>query len=129
MVIEKTREDPGGQCLAGGRVPTEVERAVVSLALEQPASGQARVADELRKRALTISPAGVRCVWARHNLQTMHKRLNVLQAFQKGSVVMQANALVSVYPDSDGMRHSPLADEGAGTLPDQTTTPDRRLSD
>jgi hypothetical protein len=44
------------------RVALEVEEAVVALALEQPAWGQLRAANELAKRGLPISPAGVRCV-------------------------------------------------------------------
>jgi Winged helix-turn helix len=42
------------------RVAEEIESAIVVLAVEQPAFGQVRIANELRKRGLTVSPAGVR---------------------------------------------------------------------
>ncbi len=42
------------------RVAPEVEAAVVEMAVEQPAWGQARVANELRQRGIEVSPFGVR---------------------------------------------------------------------
>src|SRR5258708_34263862 len=40
------------------RIAGDVERAVVELALEQPACGQVRVANDVHRRALTTAPAG-----------------------------------------------------------------------
>ena len=57
------------------RTPPEVEAVILELTMEQPAFGQVRIANEVRKRGHSISPAGVRGVWQRHDLETMKKRL------------------------------------------------------
>lgn len=62
------------------RIEDHIERAILEVALEKPAFGQVRVANELAKRGLSISPAGVRCVWLRHDLQTFQRRLKALEA-------------------------------------------------
>ena len=62
------------------RVALEIEQAVVNMAVENPAFGQVRVANELTKRGQFVSPTGVRSVWIRHELHTFARRLKALEA-------------------------------------------------
>ncbi|MDW0662866.1 helix-turn-helix domain-containing protein, partial [Mannheimia haemolytica] len=50
------------------RVDEAIEQAVVKFALDNPAFGQVRVSNELRKQGIFISAGGVRSIWLRHNL-------------------------------------------------------------
>ncbi len=79
------------------RIDPELETKVVNLAFEQPAWGQLRVSNHLRKEGVFISPGGVRSVWLRHDLQTFKLRLKALEAkvAQEG-IVLTENQLAAL---------------------------------
>jgi transposase InsO family protein len=85
---EKSRRKP---CMKN-RVAPEVEDAVLNMACEYPAYGQARASNELRKNGILVSGGGVRSIWLRHGLETFKKRLNRLEekAAQEGIVYTEA---------------------------------------
>ena len=61
------------------RVDEAIEKAVIEYAVEQPAHGQLRASNELRKRGVFVSPSGVRSIWLRHDLESFEKRLKALE--------------------------------------------------
>jgi len=75
-LMELSRRQPNLK----NRIAPEIEERVVALAVEEPAWGQKRAANELAKQGISVSPAGVRTIWLRHELQTMKLRLKALEA-------------------------------------------------
>lgn len=61
------------------RVDENTEKTVLEYAIDEPAHGQVRVSNELRKRGIFISPSGVRSVWLRHRLSCFKDRLKALE--------------------------------------------------
>lgn len=75
-LINKSRRVPNHK----NRVPNQIEKAALLYAIENPAHGQQRASNELRKQGIFISASGVRCVWIRNELGNFKARLKALEA-------------------------------------------------
>lgn len=105
------------------RVEPDVEKAVIEMALINPALGQVRVSNELRKQGIIISPFGVRSVWQRNDLEIFSKRLKALEAkvAQDGLILTEAQMIAFERKKEKLEAHGEIETEHPGYLGSQDT--------
>lgn len=118
-LVEISRRKPNLK----NRIDPQIEQAVLDFALEQPAYGQLRVSNELRKRGLSVSAAGVRTIWMRHDLQTFQLRLKALSAkvAQDGLILTEDQLRALERAKQEKQAHGEIETEHPGYLGAQDT--------
>lgn len=89
-LFEVSRSKPNHK----NRVDESIELAVVKAATDQPAWGQQRLSNELRKEGLFVSGGGIRSIWLRHGLETFKKRLSALETIVAAEGIILTEAQV-----------------------------------
>lgn len=105
-LIDKDRRAPNIK----NRVDEATERAVIDYAIAQPAHGQHRTSNELRKKSVFVSGSGVRSIWLRHNLENFKKRLKALEDKVTNDGIILSDAQVAAL---EKKRHD---DEACGEI-------------
>lgn len=105
------------------RVDPTIEAAVVKMAFDFPAFGQARASNELRKQGVFISAGGIRSVWLRHDLEVFDKRLKSLEAHiaKDGIVLTEAQVIAMERKKEKREAYGEIETEHPGYLGSQDT--------
>lgn len=118
-LIDRSRRVPNFK----NRVDPAVEDAVIELAIDEPAWGQLRASNELRKRGIIVSHSGVRSIWMRNNLENMKKRLRALEekVAKEGYVLTESQLKVMEKRELEKVAQGEIETEFPGYLGSQDT--------
>lgn len=105
------------------RVPAHIEDAVLKIAIDNPALGQHRVANELGQKGIIISGGGVRSIWLRNDLETFKKRLRALEkhSAEEGILLTESQLKCLEKAKHEKEAHGEIETEHAGYLISQDT--------
>ncbi len=105
-LIDRSKRTPNLK----NRVDETVERAVLNYVIEQPAHGQHRTSNELRKQGIFVSGSGVRSIWLRHNVENFKKRLRALEAKVAAEGILLTDSQIAA------LERKKLDDEACGEI-------------
>lgn len=117
------REISRKKAVVKNRVDPHIEEAVIEFASDFPAYGQVRASNELKKKGIFISPAGIRGVWLRNNLEVLSKRLKALEvkAAKEGIVLTEAQVVALEKAKEEKQAHGEIETHHPGYLGAQDT--------
>jgi transposase InsO family protein len=95
-LVEKSRRVPRMR----NRVARETEDRLLQYGLEFPTHGQTRVSNELLKEGISISPFGVRSVWARNGMLSTKDRLRRLEKYSADSGAVLTESQVAALEEA-----------------------------
>lgn len=118
-LLDKNRKKPNLK----NRVDPSIEDAVVKFAIDNPAYGQVRVSNELRKLGTFVSPSGVRSIWLRHHLYNFKLRLKALEKLsaEQGIVLTESQVQALEKKKDDDLAHGEIETAHPGYLGSQDT--------
>jgi Integrase core domain. len=118
-LINRSRRTPNVK----NRVDEVTEKAVIDYAVAEPAHGQHRTSNELRKKGFFVSGSGVRSIWFRHSLENFKKRLKALEkkVAEEGIVLTDAQVAAREKKKDDDIACGEIETAHPGYLGSQDT--------
>jgi transposase InsO family protein len=105
-LIDRSKRKPNVK----NRVDETIEKAVLDYAINQPAHGQHRTSNELRKQGIFVSGSGVRSIWVRHGVENFKKRLHALEAKVASEGILLTDSQIAA------LERKKLDDEACGEI-------------